>query len=212
MAGPSWLRHQTFHLPTCRLLPLLPLLRPQLLQVVVPNLVGPHGWLDKAECIERAQVERCGASPQATQEQTIVYKLLKPAVIGAGHLTNTKTQRRFDRKSHDKSRGIAQFRFCGVSDISDVASGTSVSKRRDINFGITDFRTFWRPLLRMAIRVHRLPSESNFRFMGQDTLRWKSGEYRAEIDASILRYTPTFQTPWTMFRVVPHKVVVGYFQ
>jgi hypothetical protein len=72
MAGPSWLRHQTFHLPTHRLLPLLPLLRPQLLQAIVPNLVGPHGWLDKAECIERAQVERCGASPQATQEQTIV--------------------------------------------------------------------------------------------------------------------------------------------
>jgi hypothetical protein len=54
---------------TRRLLPLLPLPRPQLF---VPNLVGPHGWLDKAECIERAQVERCRASPQVTQEQTIV--------------------------------------------------------------------------------------------------------------------------------------------
>ncbi|KAJ7700418.1 hypothetical protein B0H17DRAFT_1047230 [Mycena rosella] len=32
MARPSWLRRQTFHLPTCWLLPLLLLPRPQLLQ------------------------------------------------------------------------------------------------------------------------------------------------------------------------------------
>ncbi|KAJ7256268.1 hypothetical protein C8J57DRAFT_1235649 [Mycena rebaudengoi] len=68
------------------------------------------------------------------------------------------------------------------------------------------------PLLRMAIRVHRLPSKSNFRFMGRDTLRWKSGESRREVDASFLRHTPMFQTLWTMFRVVPHEAVAGYFQ
>ncbi|KAJ7268874.1 hypothetical protein C8J57DRAFT_1608906 [Mycena rebaudengoi] len=53
--GPSWLCHQTFHLSTRRLLPLLLLPRPQLLQVIVPNLVGPHGWLIKLICNQLAE-------------------------------------------------------------------------------------------------------------------------------------------------------------
>jgi hypothetical protein len=64
-------------------------------------LVGPHEWLDKAECIERAQVEHLHRRDTGANNCKHVwssyifgkvYKLLKRAVSDAGR----------NRRSHDR--------------------------------------------------------------------------------------------------------------